>query len=189
MSKHSSVCHWPPDDHCQTESAWKEGWRWCYALLEICFLKSLFSSLFSRLRGDQRALCCTGCLRGNIRCESCSHGAFIMLMSLSRTTESSPHSHSIQQLWFAWSEKAVGENMLLFISFFVSFKPPSSCRPLSWWLSSSGWDQGLLLLSLVVMDLLLGLVGPCAEEDPALAQSGCQHRALIPAHASVSAVW
>lgn len=190
MSKLLSVCRCPPDDHCQKEFAWKKG---CHPLLEIWFLKSLFSSLFSRLRGDQRALCCIGCLRGNILHESCSHGAFIMLMSLSRTAEYSSHSHSLQQLWFAWfthcSWKAVGENMLLFISCFISFKPPSSRQPLSRWHSSSGWDQGLFLLSLVVMGLLLGLVGPCAEEKPSLAQRGWQNRALIPAHASVSAVW
>lgn len=193
MSKHLGVCRCPPDDHCQKESAWEKGWRWCFSLLEIWFLKSLFSSLSSRLRGDQRALCCTGCLRGNILCESCTHGAFIMLMSLSRTTESSSHSHSVQQLCLAWfthcSWKAVGENRLLCISCFISFKPPSSCQPLSWWHSSSGWDQGLLLLSLAVKDLLLGLLGPCAGQNPALAQSGWQNRALIPAHASVSAVW
>lgn len=73
------------------------------------FFKSLFSSLFSKLRGDQRGLCCIGCLRWNILRESCSHGAFNMLMSLSSTIKSSSHSCPIKQFQFSffthWSWK------------------------------------------------------------------------------------
>lgn len=137
MSRHLSDCCCPPHGQCKTAVCLERRLTMMLSPARDYFLKSLFSSLFSRLRGDQRALCCIGCLRWNILHESCSHGAFNMLMSLSRTIESSSHSHSVKQLSFSWfthcSWKTVITYVLLpHIFSFISFKPPSSCQPLLW---------------------------------------------------------
>lgn len=102
MSKHICDCCCPHHGQRKTAVCLERRLTMMPCPARGYFFKSLFSSLFSKLRGDQRGLCCIGCLRWNILRESCSHGAFNMLMSLSSTIKSSSHSCPIKQFQFSF---------------------------------------------------------------------------------------